>query len=149
MIFGVPHRLSQADVLSRRNTGPDTGTSEAGLPAERVPIQPEALVQKPDLEDPRRIIPLPKLETTQCFLNALGTVSLESSGMQPEDIDNLQNPGPVFDLVDPSPLLRCLRHFINNNPASRAHYDGIHEIELLHNPLSEFLSFDQVKRCLR
>lgn len=69
--------------------------------------------------------------------------------MQPDDIDNLRSPGPVFDLADPSPLLRCLRHFINNESASRAHYEGIREIELLHNPSSEFLSFDQVKRRLR
>ena len=69
--------------------------------------------------------------------------------MQPDDIDNLRSPGPVFDLADPSPLLRCLRHFINNESASRAHYEGIREIELLHNPSSEFLSFDQVKHRLR
>jgi hypothetical protein len=37
---------------------------------------------------------------------------------------------------------------MNNANASWAHYNGIHEIELLNNPSAEFLSFDQVQQCL-
>ena len=68
--------------------------------------------------------------------------------MQPEDITSLRDPAPVLDLEDPLPLLRSLRHFINNSGSSRAHYDGIWEIELLNNPSDAFMSFDQVKQCL-
>ena len=68
--------------------------------------------------------------------------------MQLEDIERLRDPGPVIDLEDPSPLLRSLRHFINNAGSSRAHYEGIREIELLNNPSNEFLSFDQARRRL-
>lgn len=64
--------------------GPEASTSEAGQPVQPgVSIQPDDLVQEPDYDDPGRTIHLPKLETTQCFVDALGTVSLESSGMQP------------------------------------------------------------------
>lgn len=68
--------------------------------------------------------------------------------MQIEDIECLRDPGPVIDLEDPSPLLRSLRHFINNAGSSQAHYDGIREIELLNNPSDAFMSFDQVRRRL-
>jgi hypothetical protein len=147
-----PPQLDDDTVEEALNTGhpePRTGASDAVPPAQRESIQPGPLLPESDTsEDPSGSIQLPKLETTQCFLDVLGTVSLENSGMQPDDIENLQNPGPVLDLVDLSPLLRSLRHFINNASASRAHYDGICKIELLHNLSSEFLSFDQVKRHL-
>lgn len=68
--------------------------------------------------------------------------------MQIEDIECLRDPGPVIDLEDPSPLLRSLRHFINNAGSSQAHYDGIRKIELLNNPSDAFMSFDQVRRRL-
>jgi hypothetical protein len=132
------------------NTGhPEHDNADARPPEQRESIRPDPLVRYSDTsEDPGGSIQLPKLETTQRFVDALRTVSLENSGMQPIDIENLRNPGPVLDLLDPSPLLRSLRHFINNASSSRAHYDGIREIELLNNPSEEFLSFDQVKRRL-
>ena len=69
--------------------------------------------------------------------------------MQRDDIDSLWNPGPVNDLEDPSPLLRSIWHFINNDSVSRAHYDTTRKIELLNNPLDEFLSFNKVKHRIR
>ena len=105
--------------------------------------------QEPTDDDPGSAIRLPSLQTTQGFINALKVASLETSGLLAEDIESLRDPGPVLDLEDPSPLLRSLRHFINNSGSSRAHYEGIREIELLNNPSDVFLSFDQVKRRLR
>ena len=78
----------------------------------------------------------------QGFLDALGTASLEKLGMEPDDIESLHDPGPVFNLKDPSPLLRSLRHFINNSVSLRDHYKAIHKTELLDNPSNNFLSFD-------
>jgi hypothetical protein len=70
---------------------------------------------------------------------------LDNTGMDLEDIENMCNPEPMLDLLDPSPLLRSMRHFINNTGSSRDHYDNFRTIELLHNPKDEFLSFDQAK----
>ena len=84
----------------------------------------------------------------QHFIDTLRTASLENLGMQPKDINNLWDPGPVLDLEDPLSLLRCLRHFINNASASQAYYDATHQIELLNNPGDIFLSYDQVKHHL-
>ena len=111
-------------------------------------IKPDPLEQEPTEDDPCAIIWLPNLQTTQGFIEALRLASLKKSGMQPEDIENLRDPGPVLDLEDPSPLLRSLRHFINNSGSSRAHYEGIREIELLNNPLDVIMSFDQVRHRL-
>ena len=55
----------------------------------------------------------------------------------------------MVDLLNLSPLLCSLRHFINNAGASQDHYDNLQAIELLNDPKSKFLSFDQVKRCIR
>ncbi|KAH8979255.1 hypothetical protein EDB92DRAFT_1778286, partial [Lactarius akahatsu] len=99
-------------------------------------------------EDHTNDIHLPDLQTTQRFIQLLGAATLENSAMLPEDIESLRDPGPV-DLEESSPLLRSLRHFINNANSSRAHYDNIREIELLDNPAGVFLSFDQAKRRLR
>ena len=69
--------------------------------------------------------------------------------MQPEDIDELRNPGQEYTLVDLSPLLRSVRHFVNNSAASRKHYDVMRTIKRLHRPDDVILSFDQVKRRMR
>jgi hypothetical protein len=45
---------------------------------------------------------------TQYFVDALGTVFLESSGMQPDDIWSLQNPSPVTPVLDLVDLHLCL-----------------------------------------
>lgn len=92
---------------------------------------------------------LPDLRTTQGYIDALRVANLGDSGMEQDDIDNLRRPGPIDNLDDPSPLLRSLRHFVNNDLASRDHYDTTRRIELLNNPDSAFLSYDQVKRRLR
>ena len=129
---------------------PDAATSaeQGGQREPMGPIQPDPLEQDPTEYNPAFEITLPKLQTTQAFLDALRTSSLEHSGMHSEDINNLRNPGPVLDLVDPSPLLRSMRHLMNNAGSSRAHYDGIRDIELLNDPSTIFLSFDQVMRRL-
>jgi hypothetical protein len=92
---------------------------------------------------------LPDLRTAQQFINMLKSAVLEDTGMKAEDINDLRNPGPNQDLVDPSPLLRSLRHFINNTLSSRKHYEMMRVIERLHNPKDLMLSFDQVKRRVR
>jgi hypothetical protein len=92
---------------------------------------------------------LPNLQTTQGYINTLRAAVLEGSGMEQEDIDNLRRPEPVESLDDPSPLLRSLWHFVNNDLASQDHCDTTRRIELLNNPDSAFLSYDQVKRRLR
>ena len=127
---------------------PPPGTTEAGQSGQHNSIEPDPLEQEPTEDDPGATIWLPNLQTTQRFVDALRMASLENSGMQLEDIDSLWDPGLVLDLEDPSPLLRSLRHFINNSGSSWAHYNGIWEIELLNNSSEVFLSFDQVKRWL-
>ena len=66
--------------------------------------------------------------------------------MQDDDIVSLREPGPDRKLLNPSPLLRSVRHFVNNDQSSREHYETLQKIELLHNPGDPMLSFDQVKR---
>ncbi|KAH9002126.1 hypothetical protein EDB86DRAFT_2800981, partial [Lactarius hatsudake] len=135
--------------------GPSThnsAISQAALsaPADTAPrerIQPDPLDRSEDGHDAP--IHLPALQTTEQFINMLRVAVLEDSGMCPEDIGSLRNPGKEPELADPSPLLRSIRHFVNNASASRDHYDTTREIELLNNPESEFLSFDQVKRRIR
>lgn len=69
--------------------------------------------------------------------------------MQAEDIDELCNPGQEYTLIDPSPLLHSVCHFVNNLAASWKHYDMMQTIEHLHRPNDVILSFDQVKRCVQ
>ena len=111
-------------------------------------IQPDPLFERPEDVDEgdNPVIHIPNLQTTQHFIDSLRVAKLEHSGMCREDIEILRNPVEESELVDPSPLLRSIRHFTNNTGASREHYDTTREIELLDNPASEFLSFDQVKR---
>ncbi|KAH9050331.1 hypothetical protein EDB87DRAFT_1696966 [Lactarius vividus] len=91
-------------------------------------------------------IHMPDLQTTQEFIDLLRSSVLEDTGMLAEDVESLQNPEPGYEFVDSSPLLRSLRHFINNATASRSHYDRIQVIERLHRPDDPIMSFDQVKR---
>ncbi|KAH9022586.1 hypothetical protein EDB84DRAFT_1274524 [Lactarius hengduanensis] len=119
-------------------------SSDAG-PREN--IQPDPLEHRD--EDIVTPIHLPDLQTTQQFIDLLCTAVLDESVTDPEDLYNLRNPEPPLEFLDPSPLLRSLRHFINNAGASRDHYDNIRAIELLNNPKDDFLSFDQVKRRIR
>jgi hypothetical protein len=117
--------------------------------APREQIKPEPLERAEDGEDIATTIHLPDLQTTQQFVDLLRIAVLEDSGMSIEDIENLRNPGQEPALVDPSPLLRSIRHFINNTGSSREHYDILREIELLNDPKNDFLSFDKVKRRVR
>jgi hypothetical protein len=112
-------------------------------------IVPDDLIREADEDEAAAAITLPKLQMTQAFVDMLGTASLENSGMDPDDILGLCTPKPGYDLVNPSPLLRSLRHFVNNNGASWDHYDGIRAIKQEHNPRDVILSFDQVKRCVQ
>ena len=94
-------------------------------------------------------IELPKLQTTQHFIDLLREAILEGSGMHNDDIKGLCEPGPEHELVDPSPLVRSTRHFLNNTLCSCAHYETLCHIELMHNSDDVILSFDQVKRQIR
>ena len=71
---------------------------------------------------------------------------LVKSGMQPEENDELHNPGQDHMLEDPSPLLCSLRHFVNNSSALQKHYENLRAIEHMCRPDDPMLSFDQVKQ---
>ncbi|KAH9030739.1 hypothetical protein EDB85DRAFT_2146471 [Lactarius pseudohatsudake] len=94
-------------------------------------------------------IHMPDLQATQEFIDLLRSSVLEDTGMLAEDIDSLRNPEPGYEFVDSSPLLRSLRHFINNATASRSHYDKIWIIKWLHRPDDLIMSFNQVKHRVR
>ena len=141
------HHLG-GDNLCLPSPEPPPGAVGTGQTGQREYIKPDPLEQEPTEYNPGAIIQIPNLQTTQGFVNVLRVASLEKSGMQPEDITSLRDLAPVLDLEDPSPLLRSLRHFINNSGSSWAHYNGIQEIKLLNNPSDAFMSFDQVKWCL-
>ena len=79
-------------------------------------------------------------------MNLLQSVSLKNSGMDLDDILNMCNPEPGYNLVEPSSLLQSIQHFINNTGASHEHYNTLQEIEQQHNPQDTILPFDQV-RC--
>ena len=102
-----------------------------------------------DLDGNAASIQLPKLQTTQSFIDLIRVAVLEGSGMQDDDIVSLREPGPDRELLNPSPLLRSVRHFVNNDQSSREHYETLRKIELLHNPGDPMLSFDQVKCRIR
>ena len=134
-------RESQAVVGQGAPNSNSTGSSAGS----REEIIPDDLIREEDEDEAAASITLPKLQITQAFIDLLGVASLENTGMDPDDILALRNPEPGYDLIDPSPLLRSLRHFINNTSASRDHYDNLREIEREHNPRNVILSFDQVK----
>ena len=94
-------------------------------------------------------IQLPQLQIAQQYIELLRSATLDLSGMLADDIANLRNPGQDYMLTDPSPLLRSIRHFVNNSTASRKHYELMRTIERLHRPDDPILSFDQVKRRVR
>ena len=68
--------------------------------------------------------------------------------MEHNNINCLQKPEIVDSLEDSSPLLRSLRHFLNNDLTSRDLYDTTWHIALLNSPDSTFLSYNQVKQQL-
>ena len=99
-----------------------------------------------ELRDVVATIELPQLQIAQRYIDLLHCASLESSDMQAEDTLDLHNLGQEYMLEDPSPLLRSIRHFINNSTASsRKHYDLMRTIKRLHRLDDLLLSFDQVK----
>jgi len=106
------------------NTGLPDITSP-GYHGDNGPSQPGPVDEQDIEEADFSWIQLPDLQTTQHFVNALKSATLEGSGMEPQDIAELRQPGLPSGLVDPSPLVRSLRHFINNLSASREHYDTI------------------------
>ncbi|KAF8264363.1 hypothetical protein EI94DRAFT_1593606, partial [Lactarius quietus] len=113
---------------------------------------PEDITPEPlevDGEDAVAFIHLPKLRTTQEFIDMLRVASLDDTGMNTEDLYTLRNPEPTLELVDPSPLLHSIRHFINNNKCSRDHFDNLQAIVMLNHPNNDLLSFDQSKWCVR
>ena len=68
---------------------PPSHTTESGQSGQRESIEPDPLEQEPTNDDPCSAICLPSLQTTQGFINALKVASLETSGMQKEDIESL------------------------------------------------------------
>lgn len=98
-----------------------------------------------DLDGNPVSIELPKLQTTQSFIDLLHVAVLEGSGMHDDEIRGLCEPGPKHELLDPSPLVCSVWHFVNNSLSSCNHYETLRWIELKHNPVDPMLSFDQVK----
>ena len=64
------------------------------------------------------MIELPQLQLTQQYINLLRSATLDKLGMRSDDIDELRNPAQTYMLVDPSPLLHSVHHFVNNSSAS-------------------------------
>lgn len=91
-------------------------------------------------------IDLPHLQIAQQYIDLLWSAALDLSGMQANDINELHNLEQEYTLVDPSPLLCSVRHFVNNLAASWKHYEVMQTIECLHRPNDLILSFDQVKQ---
>ena len=85
-------------------------------------------------------IELPQLQLAQQYINLLRSTALDKSGMQSDDIDELRNPTQTYTLVNPLPLLRSVRHFINNSSMSRKHYKSMRTMEHLHTPDDPILS---------
>jgi hypothetical protein len=112
----------------------------------------DPLVREGD-DDEAASIALPKLQVTQGFVDLLRIASLDKSKMDKDMVASLRHPelevAYELDLKTPSPLLRSLRHFINNSGSSRDHYDELREIEKEHNPRDLIISFDQVKRRIQ
>ena len=68
-------------------------------------IKPDPLEQDEDNYADTASIPLPMLQMTQACVNLLQSASLENSGMNLDNILNMCNPEPRYDLVEPSSLL--------------------------------------------
>ena len=136
---GVPVDIPELDIPQ-----PDNSGSVPGLDVHiNYPDNQDTLSEPLDIV---ATIELPQLQMAQQYIDLLCAADLENSGMQPDEIDDLRNPGQDYTLVDPSPLLRSLRHFINNVSASRKHYEQLRAIEHMHRSDDPILSFDQVKR---
>ena len=82
-------------------SNPDTATHPGDI--ELDPLERE----EDDYADAASI-PLPKLQMTQLFVNLLRSASLKNCGMDLDDILNMRNPEPGYDLVEPSSLLRSI-----------------------------------------
>ena len=91
------------------HTGPQAPTDPA------VSDYPDLLLEPGDII---KTIELPHLQIAQQYIDLMRSAELGKSGMQLEDIDTLRNPAHAETLVEPSPLLRSVRHFINNSAAS-------------------------------
>ena len=103
----------------------------------------------PEDRDLVATIQLPQLQIAQQYIELLHSATLDSSGMLADDIADLRNLGQEYTLMDPSPLLRSICHFVNNLTASRKHYELMRTIEHPHRPDDPILSFDQVKQRVR
>ena len=69
---------------------PPACATETRQSGQRVSIELDPLEQEPTDDDPGTTIRLPNLQTTQGFIDALKGASLETSGMQPEDIESVK-----------------------------------------------------------
>ncbi len=132
---------SGTDGLDCGMSGPSWGPQDPVSTMGQEDIQPDPIEAHGfDIGSDPMPIHLPDLQTMQSFIDALRTAALEDSGMELEDIEQLRSLEPECDLEDLSPLLRSLRHFINNLSASWDHYDTTRCIKLLNNPDGAFIS---------
>jgi len=94
---------------------------------------------------------IPALQVMMNNIQALKNVTLDKSGMAPDDIDWLRDPLPSFchlDMLD-THLVKSLWHFIYSTDMSCNHYETIHKVNMAAYPDDEFLSFDQAKCTLK
>ena len=88
------------------------------------------------------------IKTTAEFIQLLQNASLDDSGMSPEDIYRLRNPGldrdHDIDPTDPA-FIHSLRSFISCTDASEATYNGVRKAYLAHHPDETFLSLFQIR----
>ena len=106
--------------------GPTPGGSDTVVPSVIVGTKDDELTQSgPGSMDEQGVeesdlssIQLSDLQTTHQFIDALKSATLEGSGMEPQDITELRQPELASNLVESSPLVRSLHHFINNTSAS-------------------------------
>jgi hypothetical protein len=150
-------------LVSKELDVPGLGTDEMSVPAldtdsdlcSHAHAHSDATGDDPDQSDPSTwsdhtdmvdTIELPHLHMVPQYIDLLRTGTLENSGMQPDEIEDLRNPDQeITPLVEPLPLLRSILHFINNSTASRKHYESLRKIKHRHRPDDPILSFDQVK----
>ncbi|TFK58987.1 hypothetical protein BDN72DRAFT_966192 [Pluteus cervinus] len=144
----------QQDDPARNAGSPVQGTSGA----RGALIQP---IQQPRQVQPQAMAPtplsikqasiglnsaIPDIKTMAQFTSALQTAKLDTSGMLEGDIERLQNPTKDdFEVLKDNDFIFSLRSFIATTNAAKNVYDSFKVAAELHNPETDFWSFEKVK----
>jgi len=126
-----------------------TNQTNNGGQVTREPIQPAPLETREG--DSNIEIHISSLQITEQFLDTLRNATLENSKMDLEDITCLREPERDTFLVDISDkhLVKALRIFLASTNSSREHYEQIRKIAMDIYSDDLFLSFDQIKQCVK